>query len=58
MTGRVLQGKGILFGRRKHFEEVFDFGGFWVNQKKGAPVCWGFWAQGPGYPYGILELGI
>jgi hypothetical protein len=23
----------------------------------GAPVCWGFWARGPGYPYGILELG-
>jgi hypothetical protein len=22
-----------------------------------APVCWGFWAQGPGYPYHILELG-
>jgi hypothetical protein len=24
----------------------------------GAPVCSGFWAWGPGYPYGILELGI
>jgi hypothetical protein len=24
---------------------------------RGAPVCWGFWARGPGYPYGILELG-
>jgi hypothetical protein len=24
---------------------------------QGAPVCWGFWAWGPGYPYGILELG-
>jgi hypothetical protein len=24
---------------------------------QGAPVCWGFWARGPGYPYGILELG-
>jgi hypothetical protein len=24
---------------------------------RGAPVCWGFWAWGPGYPYGILELG-
>ena len=23
----------------------------------GAPVCWGFWARGPGYPYDILELG-
>jgi hypothetical protein len=25
---------------------------------RGAPVCWGFWAWGPGYPYGVLELGI
>jgi hypothetical protein len=24
---------------------------------QGAPVCWRFWARGPGYPYGILELG-
>jgi hypothetical protein len=24
---------------------------------QGAPVCWGFWARGPVYPYGILELG-
>jgi hypothetical protein len=24
---------------------------------QGAPVCWGFWAWGSGYPYGILELG-
>jgi hypothetical protein len=24
---------------------------------RGALVCWGFWARGPGYPYGILELG-
>jgi hypothetical protein len=24
---------------------------------QGAPVCWGFWARGPGYPYDILELG-
>jgi hypothetical protein len=23
----------------------------------GAPVCWRFWARGPGYPYDILELG-
>jgi hypothetical protein len=22
-----------------------------------APVCWRFWARGPGYPYDILELG-
>jgi hypothetical protein len=24
---------------------------------QGASVCWRFWARGPGYPYGILELG-
>jgi hypothetical protein len=24
---------------------------------QGAPVCRGFWAWGPVYPYGILELG-
>jgi len=24
---------------------------------QGAPVYWGFRAWGPGYPYGILELG-
>jgi len=24
---------------------------------QGALVCWRFWAWGPGYPYGILELG-
>jgi hypothetical protein len=24
---------------------------------QGAPVCWRFWARGPGYPYDILELG-
>jgi hypothetical protein len=46
------------------------FGGFsWICREEslssvvgiglvqGAPVCWGFWARGPGYPYGILELG-
>jgi hypothetical protein len=32
---------------------------FWSREGlvQGAPVCWGFWARGPGYPYGILELG-
>jgi hypothetical protein len=47
----------------------FFFGGFsWIctgefefcsreGLVQGAPVCWGFWARGPGYPYGILELG-
>jgi hypothetical protein len=30
---------------------------FCSRGRGGAPVCWGFWARGPGYPYGILELG-
>jgi hypothetical protein len=66
-------GGSFFGGGRKHFEEEdiflweifcgdlwceeFGFWGFLVNQKQGAPVCWGFWARGPGYPYGILELG-
>jgi hypothetical protein len=29
----------------------------WEGLVQGAPVCWRFWARGPGYPYGILELG-
>jgi hypothetical protein len=56
--GRIIL-RGILF-----FLEVFS----WIAQRRvefcsreglvqGAPVCWGFWARGPGYPYGILELG-
>jgi hypothetical protein len=40
----------------------FEFGGEFEfcsreGSVQGAPVCWGFWARGPGYPYGILELG-
>lgn len=35
---------------------VFEFGSR-GGLVQGAPVCWRFWAQGPGYPYGILELG-
>jgi hypothetical protein len=31
---------------------------FWSGRiSTGAPVCWRFWARGPGYPYDILELG-
>jgi hypothetical protein len=53
--GSILEGGGyFLWGI--FCEEFGDFGGL-VNQKQGAPVCWGFWARGPGYPYGILELG-
>jgi hypothetical protein len=25
-----------------------------LDQYRGAPVCWRFWAWGPGYPYDIL----
>jgi hypothetical protein len=28
----------------------------WIGSVQ-APVCWRFWARGPGYPYDILELG-
>ena len=49
--------------------EIFiDFGGSLVLAERRvefysregsvqAPVCWRFWAQGPRYPYDILELG-
>jgi hypothetical protein len=60
--GRSLTGRGDYFGRRKNYWKgektvclrgLFSsvgslFYGFLVNQKQGAPVCWGFWAQGPG----------
>ena len=51
-------GKGVSF-----FERVLLdlWRGVWVDSQEGlvhgAPVCWGFWAWGPGYPYDILELG-
>jgi hypothetical protein len=71
MTGGVLREGGLFWeeeellegGKRlyvggDYFSGVGSlFYGFLVNQKQGAPVCWGFWARGPGYPYGILELG-
>jgi hypothetical protein len=56
-------------GRRGSFDGRFiDFGGsLGLAERRvssvvgristGAPVCWGFWARGPGYPYDILELG-
>jgi hypothetical protein len=56
-------------GRRGSFDGRFiDFGGSLglaerrveFCSREGsvqAPVCWRFWARGPGYPYDILELG-
>ena len=57
-------------GRRGLFDGRFflDFGGslglaerrveFYSREGSvQAPVCWRFWAWGPGYPYDILELG-
>jgi hypothetical protein len=67
--GRSLTGRGHFLGEEEELLERLYVGGdyfsgvgslfygFLVNQKQGAPVCWGFWAWGPGYPYGILELG-
>jgi hypothetical protein len=34
-----------------------ELGSWGKGSVQGAPVCWRFWAQGLGYPYGILELG-
>jgi hypothetical protein len=36
-------------------ERGVEFGS-WIGSVQ-APVCWRFWARGPGYPYDILELG-
>jgi hypothetical protein len=60
----VYEGGGSFYGE-------WDFGEFsWICTERGefefdsrigsvqgAPVCWRFWARGPGYPYDILELG-
>jgi hypothetical protein len=47
--GLILGGSLGLAGRRVEF----------CSQEGSvqAPVCWRFWARGPGYPYDILELG-
>ena len=65
-------GKGGEGGyeQRKHYHSTGNFGGgglSWIAQRRvefcsqigsvHAPVCWRFWARGPGYPYDILELG-
>jgi hypothetical protein len=57
--GRIIgRGGGGLYVGGDYFSGVGSlFYGFLVNQKQGAPICWGFWAWGLGYPYGILELG-
>jgi hypothetical protein len=59
-------GGGSILRRRIYFRgrffygdlwcEEFGFGGFWESKARGI-IFRGFWAQGPGYPYGILELG-
>ena len=56
MTGGVLREEGIILGEKRPYVGGDDFSGgrslfegFLVNQRQGA--------RGPGYPYGILELG-
>ena len=49
-------GKGIFGGFSWICTGEFDFCSR-EGLVQGAPVCWRFWARGPGYPYGILELG-
>jgi hypothetical protein len=59
MRGRRLtEGGGLLFleGSLGFVGSEFEFCSR-EGSVRGAPVCWGFWARGPGYPYGILELG-
>jgi len=57
--GSILEGGGISMAYSSVAYCLVGgvwFWGFLVNQKQGAPVCWGFWARGRGYPYDILEL--
>jgi hypothetical protein len=66
----ILLGRGSSFYEAFWGKESFFFGGVLLDLHRGefefcsreglvqgAPVCWRFWARGPGYPYGILELG-
>jgi hypothetical protein len=69
--GESLTVEGILLGRGSSFYGgIFIWGRVLLDLHRGefefcsreglvqgAPVCWRFWARGPGYPYGILELG-
>jgi hypothetical protein len=54
---RLREERGIIFWVLRDF--------FWLGSLisvvkggslRGALVCWGFWAWGPGYPYGIKEV--
>jgi hypothetical protein len=57
MRGRRLtEGRIIFQGSLGFAGSEFEFCSR-EGSVRGAPVCWGFWARGPGYPYGILELG-
>jgi hypothetical protein len=47
--GGLILGLSWIAGRGVEF-------GSWIGSVQ-APVCWRFWAWGPGYPYDILELG-
>jgi hypothetical protein len=46
---------GWIFGALLDLQRGVEF---WSQEGSvQAPVCWRFWAWGPGYPYDILELG-
>ena len=46
---------GLIFGALLDLQRGFEF---WSQIGSiQAPVCWRFWARGPGYPYDILDLG-
>jgi hypothetical protein len=60
---RRLRRRGSFYGRwGLIFGALLDLQGGELSSgvgrfSTGAPVCWRFWARGPGYPYDILELG-
>jgi hypothetical protein len=54
--------EGIIIWTGYFLEGLWNFAErgveFWTRiGSVQAPVCWRFWARGPGYPYDILELG-
>jgi hypothetical protein len=72
MMAKSLTGRAFFGGGRKHFEwRIYFCGrfsgeiggvrslvlGVFGESEAGGLLCWGFWALGSGYPYGILELG-